>query len=178
MGEEDFNSLDNLLDFDGTFRAEESPPLPLRPVNRWKALEEMVEAEKNPLVLFLLTPLQDLEEQVKYCSWLIWRYAAFEAKLESLIAEEKGKLDEFVDLNVKARCELIDPGTNKYYTNALATRLAKIEQEPLVRAGNIRMLERKLRLVKAYLKALVDKSNKLPGKQGTFNANLRLEQGI
>lgn len=166
----------DLLDFEGTFEPETAPAL--LPVNRWKALEDMVAAEKNPLALFLLTPLQDLEEQVKYVSFLIWRYSAYEAKLESLIAEEKGQLDEFVDLNVKRRCEMIDPATTKYYTNALATRLAKIERFPLERSGNIRMFERKLRLVKAYLKALVDKSNKLPGKQGTFNANLRLEQGL
>ena len=167
----------DLLDFDNTYNNQEESA-PLKPVDRWKSLSEMVEAEKNPLVLFLLTPLQDLEEQVKYVSWLIWRYAAYEAKLESLIAEEKGQMDEFIDKRVKSYCEQIDPATSKYYTNALATRLAKIEPFPLERSGNIRVFERKLRLIKAYLKALVDKSNKLPGKQGTFNANLRLEQGI
>lgn len=171
------DTMDDLLDFDGTYNADETSA-PLEPVNRWQALADMVEAEKNPLALFLLTPLQDLEEQVKYVSYLIWRYSAYEAKLESLVEYEKGKMDEFIDKNVKARCELTDPGTGKFYTNALATRLAKIEPIPLECAANIRVFNRRLRLVKAYLRALVDKSNKLPGKQGTYNAHLKLEQGL
>lgn len=143
----------------------EVPP----PVNRWKALEDMVLAETNPLVLYLLTPAQDLDQQVKYCDYLLWRYLAYQAKLETFVEQEEAAQEEFVNEYVKHKCCEVDPGTNKFYTNAYATRLANTEKKAVEHAANARITRARLRLVKAYVRSLESKSSKLPGRQGQQN---------
>lgn len=162
-----------LLDFDN-FQHEQAGLAPV-PINRWKRIEEMVEAERDELALFLLTPNQDLEEQVKYIDYLLWRYLAYEAKLEQFIEEEEAKAKKFVDKFVVQKQNETDPGTNKFYTNAFATRLADVEAVPLHHRANALSASRKLRLVKGYIRALESKGRKLPGAQGTFNKRLLLE---
>ena len=168
--------MSDLLDF-AAFQEEEKNPNPL-PVNRWKALEDMVDAEKDPLALFLLTPQLDLEEQVKYCDWLLWRYGALEAKLEQFIEEQEKQAKDYTGAFVAARCNEVDPGTSKLYTHAYATRLAAIERYVLECEGNALSAKRRLRLTKAYIRALISKSNKLPGRQGQANRHLEMSRDI
>ena len=165
------DDLESLVEFQGQAPA-------VTPVNRWKALEDMVQAETNPLALFLLTPQQDLEEQVKYCDYLLWRYLAYEAKLEQFVAEREREAEEFENAHVRWLCNQTDPGTNKFYTNAYATRLAATELKSVQPRANALLAQRKLRLVKAYVRALLSKSNKLPGRQGQANQHLRLEMDV
>jgi len=162
-----------LLNFEGHQQAT-AGSVP-KAVNRWQRLEDMVAAEKDPLALFLLTPAEDLEEQVKYCDYLLWRYLAYEAKLESFIEEEEGKATDFVNEYVARKQSEIDPGTSKFYTNAYATRLADIERFPMEHRAVAMSARRKLKLVKGYIRALESKGRKLPGAQGTYNKKLLLE---
>jgi len=162
-----------LLDF-SNYQAEQTGQAPV-PINRWKRIEDMVEAEKDDLALFLLTPNQDLEEQVKYIDYLLWRYLAYEAKLETFIEEEEAKAEKFVDKFVSRKQSEVDPGTGKFYTNAFATRLANVEAYPIEHNANALSARRKLRLVKAYIRALESKGRKLPGAQGTYNRRLVME---
>lgn len=164
-----------LLDFEN-FQTSTAGSVP-KEVNRWQRLEQMVEAEKDPLALFLLTPAEDLEEQVKYCDYLLWRYLAYEARLEAFIEEEEEKAAKFVNAYVAAKQSQIDPGTSKFYSHAYATRLANIERTPMEHSANVLSAQRKLKLVKAYIRALESKGRKLPGAQGTYNRKLVLEMG-
>jgi len=162
-----------LLDFD-TFQSGQAGLAPV-PINRWRRIEEMVESEQDELALFLLTPNQDLEEQVKYIDYLLWRYLSYEAKLESFIEDEEAEADKFVNKYVVAKMNETDPGTGKFYTNAFATRLAEVEAKPIVHRANALSARRRLRRVKAYIRSLESKGRKLPGAQGTFNRRLVME---
>lgn len=146
--------------------------------DRWKKLHDMELAEKDPLVLFLLTPQQDLEEQVKYIDYLWWRYANYYTKLEAAIEEQEDKLEDYKNSYVAQKCNQQDPATGKFYSVAYAERLAAVETFIINTKGVIRDLRKKARQIKVYMEALVRKGSKLPGRQGTANRLLEMERDI
>lgn len=167
--------MSDLLDFVEDLNTQEyTPP----PVNRWKHLEDMVKAETDPLALFLLTPGQDLEEQVKYCDYLLWRYLSYEAKLLQFIEEQEDAAAKYEKQYVVDKCNETDPVTGKYYSVAYAQRLADTQRVPLEHRANALSTKRKLRLVQSYIRSLLSKSSKLPGRQGQANQHLRLSMDI
>lgn len=144
-------------------------------IDRWQALHDQVKAERDPLALFLLTPLSDLEQQVELISYFLWKYLAYEAELAGKIIDLKEALYKHQRSEMLRLIEQQDPGTGKLYTQALATKIAETSVESVTTQSTINALIKKQLRVKAYCEALRDKSEKLPGTQGTYNRWIQME---
>lgn len=132
-------------------------------------IKQKAEKETDPLLQFLLMPLEDMPDHVTYTAYIYGKFSKKLTRLEKMQEQTKTQMEELKNALVKATAEKINPQTNAPYSIAYAEKVVTghVKYKHL---KNVYLdLKYKALDVKRYLAALDRKVNMTPGHQGAYN---------
>lgn len=145
-------------------------------MNPVEFVQQLYEKEADPLLKFLILPLDDLDDHVRYAAYLHGKYSQKVQKLEEKYLLLKELRETKVNRAVRELLLTKDEQTGSYYTSAKAERI--VACEPKIVA--IKQAERQALFVwkraKSYLSSLDRKLDMIPGKQGLYNKHYEVER--
>lgn len=131
--------------------------------------------ETEPVMKFLATPLDQLDEHASMASYIYGKYALMLTHTEEEYERAKDTRKVFEDRLILHISEQRNPRTQDFYSIAYAQR--KMVENPKLQELKDKELKLKYQMlkIKRYLTALEMKSNTIPGKQGLYNRTVELE---
>lgn len=139
-------------------------------------IKQQAEKEEDPLLQFLLMPIEDTPAHVHYTAYV---YGKFSKKLTFLEKEQelvKLELEELKHGLIKTICEKVNPQTLALYSNVYAEKVATLH--PKVKNLKRVLLDLKYKAldIKRYLISIDKKVNMTPGAQGHYNRHTEAQE--
>lgn len=145
-------------------------------VNALEWVQTMFDKETDPTLKFLGTPLDDIDDHATYTAYVHGKYSRMLTSLEKQHESTKGEREALENFIVQQLCETVNPLTNAPYSVALAQRKVAVENKKVIYLKRVE-LELKYKMIgyKRYLKSVELKADIIPGKQGSANRTMDVE---
>ena len=134
-----------------------------------KFIKDKAAKETDPLLQFLIMPMEDMPDHVTYTAYVYGKFAKKLTRIEKEQETTRTQLDELKSGLVKAICERVNPQTNQPYSVAYAEKAVMGHKKVAHLKRVLINLKYKALDVKRYLASIDRKVNMTPGHQGAYN---------